>query len=99
MGRKEINFKDQKINKKDFYENKKIFKIEDIDVNKILISEDEPYGKKNAKIYIIGYSDDVIRPLCILFPQMIGYFNCFDSTKTMPFVTDDKELLKENTKI
>ena len=30
MGRKEINFKDQKINKKDFYENKKIFKIEDI---------------------------------------------------------------------
>ena len=30
---------------------------------------------------------------------MIGYFNCFDSTKTMLFLTDDKELLKENTKI
>ena len=30
---------------------------------------------------------------------MIGYFNCFDSTKTMLFLTDDKKLLKENTKI
>ena len=29
MRGKEINFKDQKVNKKDFYKNKKIFKIKD----------------------------------------------------------------------
>ena len=29
-----------------FYENKKLFNIYDIDVNKILVSKKEPYGKK-----------------------------------------------------
>ena len=68
MGGKVIDFKHKKINKKDFYNNKKQFKIKDIDINKILISEPESHGKKNAKKYIIGYSDDVIRPLRILLP-------------------------------
>ena len=36
----------KKINKKDFYKSKKLFKIEDTDVNKILVSKIESYGKK-----------------------------------------------------
>ena len=48
MGGKEMDFKDKKINKKDFYNNKKQFKIKDIDINKILISKPESYGKKNT---------------------------------------------------
>ena len=99
MGGKELDFKDKKINKKDFYRNKKQFKIKDIDINKILIFEPESYGKKNAKKYIIGYIDDVIRPLRILLPQMNGYVKYFDDNKTMSFVADDKELLKQYTKV
>ena len=35
-----INFKDKKIRKSDFYnQNKKIFNINNVDINKILISE------------------------------------------------------------
>ena len=46
---------------------KKVVKIDDIDVNKILVSKHEPYGTKNSFKYFIGYNDnDVIRPLCIL---------------------------------
>ena len=52
------------------------------------------------KKYIIGYNDDVIRPSCISLPQMNGYLNCFkDNDKTMSFAADDKDLLKEHTKI
>ena len=36
----------QKNQKKVFYKNKKIFKTDDIDV-KILVSKEEPYGRKN----------------------------------------------------
>ena len=54
MGGKVIDFKDKKINKKDFCNNKKQLKIKDIGINKILISEPESYRKKNAKKYIIG---------------------------------------------
>ena len=46
MSEKTINFEDKKINKKDFY-NKKQFNIEDIDINKLLISKPETY-KNNS---------------------------------------------------
>ena len=40
MNKKIINFNDKKINKSDFYnKDKKIFNIDDIDVNKILVSK------------------------------------------------------------
>ena len=62
---KSINFNNEKINKKAFYNNKKQFGIQQIDTNKILIFEPEPYGKKKTIKYIIGYNDNVIRPLRI----------------------------------
>ena len=97
-GWKGDRFQRQKINKKDFYDNKKQFKIKDIHINKILISEVESYGKNNAKKYIIVYSDGVIRAIRIFLPQMIGHVKCFEYNKTMSFLADDKEFLKEYTK-
>ena len=46
MSRKSIYFDDKKINKNNLYKNKTPFIINDIDVNKTLISKKEPYGKK-----------------------------------------------------
>ena len=47
MSGKNINFDDKKIRKSDFYKNKRITKIDDIDVNNILVSKKEAYGNKN----------------------------------------------------
>ena len=47
MSRNSIKFDDKKINKSNFCKNKKIFNIYGLDVNKILISKKEPYGKEN----------------------------------------------------
>ena len=101
MSGKSINVDDEKINKSSFYKSKKLFKIDNIDVNKILVSKNESYGKKNSLGYFIGYNDDndVTRPLFIKLPQMIGYVKYFDSTKTMPFKVSDNKLLKNYTKI
>ena len=58
--------------------NKKLFKIDDIDVDKILISKKEPYGTNKSIKYFVGYNDDdFIKQLCIKLPQMIGYAKCF----------------------
>ena len=100
MSGKSINFDDEKINKSNFYRNKRLFKIDVIDVDKILVSKKESYGTKNSLKYFIGYNDnDVIRPLCIKLPQMTGYVECFDSNKTMSFKVTDEKLLKICTKI
>ena len=37
-----VNFRDKKVDRSNFYRNKKLFKIDDIDVDKILISKKEP---------------------------------------------------------
>ena len=60
--------------------------MDEIDVNKIIVSIKESYGTKNSSKYIIGYNDgdDIIR-LYIKLPQMIGYAKYFDSNKTMSF--------------
>ena len=64
MSGKSINFDDKKINKSNFYKNKKLFNLYGLDVNKILVSKKGSYGTKNSLKYLIGYNDDdVIRPL------------------------------------
>ena len=79
MSGKSIDFEDKKINKSNFYKNKKLFSIHDSDVNKILFCKKESYGTKNSLKYFIRYNDDddVIRPLFIKLPQMTGYVKKF----------------------
>ena len=101
MANKTINFEDKKINKRNFYKNKKLFNLHNLNVNKILVSKKKLYGTKDPLKYFIGYKDhdDVIRPLCIHLPQMIGYVKHFDSNKTMSFKVNDNKLLKKYNKI
>ena len=80
MNWKYINFDNKNIKKRDFYNNnKKVFNIDDIDANKILVSKKEQYGKYNSSKYFIGYNDNgVIKPLYLFLSQTTGYINKFD---------------------
>ena len=100
MNGNNINFDDKKIKKTKFYQNKKVLQINDIDVNKILVSKKEPYGKHNSLIYFIGYNDNYfIRPLCLRLPQMTGYAKKINENVTMSFRVNNKQLLKNYNKI
>ena len=73
-------------------------RIDDIDVNKILASKKEQYGKFK---YFIGYNDNnVIRPLYLFLSQTTGYINKFDKNKiTMSLMVKDMQLLKSYNEI
>ena len=58
MSGKNIIFDDKKINKSNFYKNKILLNIYDIESAKILVSKKEPYGKKSSFKYFLGYNDD-----------------------------------------
>ena len=75
--------------------------INDIDVNNILVSKKEKYGKYNSFKYFIGYNDNnVIKPLYLELSQMIGYINKFDKNSiTMSLKVKDKKLFKNCNKI
>ena len=110
MSGNSINFDNKKIKKSDFYnKNKKIFNINDINVNKILVSKKEKYGKYNSFKYFIGYNDnDVIKPLYLELSQMTGYINKFNEHKnknkkkntiTMSLKVKDKKLFQNYNKL
>ena len=102
MKKKIINFNDKKINKSDFYnKDKKIFNIDDIDVNKILVSKKEQYGKYNSPKCFIGYNDNgIIRPLYLFISQTTGYINNFDKNKTtVSLMIKDIQVFKKYNKI
>ena len=90
----------KKSKKATFTITKKIFNIDDIDLNKILVSTKEQYGNYNSFKYFIGYNDnDIIRPLCLKPSQMTGYNSKFNEYKNKNTITvslkvNDKQLEK-----
>ena len=94
------SFDDKKIEKRGFYKNKKPLHIDDIDVNKILVSKKEPYGKNNSLTYFIGYNDnDVIRALCLRLSKTTSYINKFIENITMSLRVNNEQLFKKYNKI
>ena len=74
--------KTRKSKKKKIFTKTKNYLRHKTDINRILVSKKDSYGTKKSHRYFIGYGDDdVIRPVGIKLPQMIGYVKCFDSNK------------------
>ena len=99
MSRNSKSFDNKNIKRSDFYKNKKLFRTEEIDVNKIFVSKKESYGTANVIKYFIGYNDNnEIKTIYIKLPQMVGYAKYFDENETMCFKVIDKQLLKNTIK-
>ena len=71
----------------------KPYLINNININKIVVSNKVSFGKKHFR-YFIGYRDGKkIRPLCILLQKMSAYRRDYAETKYMSFLIKDNELL------
>ena len=92
-----INFSDKKFKKSNFYKNKKVFNINDIDVNNSFKHNYKLNYKYNSCKHFFGYNDNnVIKPLYLELSRMIGYVNKFDkNTITMSLKVKDKTFLKK----
>ena len=72
-----------------FYASKQPIALDLVNVNQILISDKFNHGYTGFK-YFIGYKDvDIVRPLCIILPQMSGYIKSL-------MIEDDSVLVKYN---
>ena len=91
-----VNFFNKKIKVSDFYKdkNRKIFNIDGIDVDKVLVAKKVSYDKNNSCKYLIGYNDNVTRPLFVKLPQTTSYINKFKDKKTK-ITTSTSFMVKE----
>ena len=76
-----------------FYSSKYVILLNDIDVSKIVVSNKWKINETTCKFFIGYLSEDFIKPLCIILPQMGGFIKYFEgNTKNMSFITDDKDI-------
>ena len=100
MSSQKIKFGDKEVDEKKFYSSKEAILVDSVDLSKIVFSSRRKLNDTTYK-YFCGYlNNDVIKPLCVILPQMNGYIKYFDNGgKNMSFVTDDKEIYKKYDEI
>ena len=73
MGEKTLKINNNKVNKKEFHESKQAIDLDLVDTGKIVISDRFKHSEEEFK-YFIGYQEDeIVKPLCVILPQMNGY--------------------------
>ena len=74
--------------------------LDSIDLSKIVVSSRWKLNDTTFK-YFCGYlNNDVIKPLCVILPQMNGYIKYFDDGgKNVSFVTDDEKVYEKYDEI
>ena len=80
-----LKFDNTEVNKKESHGSKQPINLNLVDINKIPLSDKFKHSDKSFK-YFIGYKDDnIVRPLCNILPQMIGYTKFSKRTKKYAF--------------
>ena len=63
-----------------------------VDLDQIVVSDKFKHNNESFKFFI-GYYDGLVRPLCIILPQMSGYIKYFENGgKNMSFLIKDDEV-------
>ena len=97
------------IQKSKYYSSKEAILLDSVDLSKIVVSSRWKLNDTTYK-YFCGYlnndttglssSERIIKPLCVILPQMNGYIKYFDNGgKNMSFVTDDEKIYEKYNEI
>ena len=70
-----------------------MIELDSVDTGKIVVSDRFKHSEEGFK-YFIGYQEDeIIKPLCIILPQMNGYIKYFENGgKNMSFLIKNSEV-------
>ena len=100
MREKTLKFENIKVNKKEFHKSKQPINLDLINVDQIVISDKFKHSDNGFK-YFIGYKEgEIVKPLCIVLPQMTGNKKYFENGgKNIFFVIKDDMCLDNYNEI
>ena len=86
------------VNKKEFYASKQSIILNLLDTSKVVISNKFRHSDDGFKCFISYKDDSIIKPFCIILPQMSGYIKYYENgPKNISFVIKgDSVLTKYN---
>ena len=100
MSEKTLKFSNIKLNIKEFHKSKEPIDLLSVDVDQIVVSYKFKNNTGGFK-HFIGYLEGgIVKPLCIILPQMSGYIKYFENgSKNMSFLIKDNEVWDKYNKI
>ena len=77
MNERTSKFNNIRLNKKEFHKSKKPIELMSVIVDRIVVSDKFKHSDDGFK-YFIGYQEsEIVKPLCIILPQMMAYIKYF----------------------
>ena len=100
MSEKTIRFNNIRVSKKEFHKSKQPIDLMSVNLDQIVVSDKFKHSDEGFK-YFIGYQEgEIVKPLCIILPQMSGYIKYFENGgKHMSFFIKDDEAWEKYSKI
>ena len=100
MSEKTLKFGNIRVNEKEFHKPKQPINLDSINVDPIVVSGKFKHSDGGFK-YFIGYKEgEIVKPLCIILPQMTGYIKYFENGgKNMSLVIKDDDVLDKCNEI
>ena len=100
MSFQKIKFGDKEVDKKKFYSSKEAILLDSVHLSKIVVSSRWKLNDETYKYFCGSLNNNVIKPLCVILPQMNGYIKYFDDGgKNMSFITDDEKVYEKYDEI
>ena len=93
MSEKTLKFDNIGLDKEELHKSKRPIGLVSVNVDQIAISEIFKHSDDGFKCFIGQKEDEIVKPLCIILPQMSGYIKYFENGgKNMSFMTYDNRL-------
>ena len=100
MGEKTLKFNNIRPNKKEFHKSKEPIYFLSVNVDQIVVSDKFKHNNEVFKHFIGYQKGEIVKPLCIILPQMSGYIKYFENGgKNMSFLIKDDEVWEKYEQI
>ena len=73
MSEKALKFDNIRVNKKEFHKSKQPVDLMPLSFHQIVISDKFKHSDEGFKYFIVCQEDGIVKPLCIILPQISGY--------------------------
>ena len=95
-----LEFDNIRVSQKEFHKPKQPIDLMSVNVDQTDVSDKFKHSDEGYK-YFIGYQgDEIVKPLCIILPQMSEHIKCFEKGgKNMSFFVRDGEVLEKYNEI
>ena len=93
MSEKTLKFNNIRLNKKEFHKSKQPIDLMSVNVDQIVESDKCKHNNEGFKCFIAYQEGKIVKPLCIILPQMNGYIEYLEyGGENMSFLIKDNKV-------